>query len=51
VRPVECIPSAPAPFAYAPVTIFDHRGEAAAFESVEAMRAGSELYHRIKFAV
>jgi len=49
VRPVHCVPKAPAPFEYAPVHVFDQRGEEVAFESVEAMRAGSELYHRIKF--
>ena len=49
VRPVHCVPKAPAPFEYAPVRVFDQRGEEVAFESVEAMRGGSELYHRIKF--
>lgn len=29
--------------------IFDRRGEQVAYESIEAMRKGSELYHRIKF--
>ncbi|KAG8218933.1 amine oxidase catalytic domain-containing protein [Butyriboletus roseoflavus] len=49
VQPVQCVPKAPAPFEYAPVHIFDHRGEEAGFENVEAMRSESELYHRIKF--
>lgn len=49
VRPVHCVPKAPAPFEYAPVHIFDRRGEEVEFESVEAMRSESELYHRIKF--
>ncbi|KAG6369484.1 amine oxidase catalytic domain-containing protein [Boletus reticuloceps] len=51
VRPVHCIPQAPPPFEYAPVHTFDHRGEEVAFESVEAMRGASELYHRIKFGL
>ena len=51
VRPVDCVPRAPAPFEYAPVKIFDHQGEAVAFESVKAMREESELYHRIKFGL
>lgn len=49
VQPVHCVPEAPAPFEYAPVHVFDHRGEEAVFQSVKAMRAESELYHRIKF--
>lgn len=49
VRPAHCVPRPPAPFEYSPVHVFDHRGEEAQFESVEAMRAGSELYHRLKF--
>ncbi|KAF8426834.1 copper amine oxidase [Boletus edulis BED1] len=51
VRPVHCIPQAPPPFEYAPVHIFDRRGGEVAFESVEAMRGASELYHRITFGV
>ncbi|KAG9317752.1 copper amine oxidase [Chiua virens] len=49
VQPAHCIPDAPAPFAYAPVHVFDHQGNEAQFESIEAMRSSSEEYHRIKF--